>query len=53
MKLTPANIKLICLTYHINEQWLYTGEGPIFNSVQDGIPGLDDLIKIFKLLTPK
>jgi transcriptional regulator with XRE-family HTH domain len=52
-KLTPANIKLICLMYHINERWLCTGEGPIVNAFQDCIiPGLDDLIETFKLLNP-
>jgi transcriptional regulator with XRE-family HTH domain len=52
-KFTPADIKLICLMYHINEQWLCTGEGPIVNAFQDCIiPGLDDLIETFKLLNP-
>lgn len=23
----PATIRLICLTYHVNQQWLETGEG--------------------------
>ena len=29
---TEKNIKLICITFNVNEQWLRTGEGQMFNS---------------------
>ena len=29
--LTDQMIKLICLTYNVNEDWLRTGEGSMFN----------------------
>ena len=30
--ITDKNIKLICITFNVNEQWLRTGEGQMFNS---------------------
>ena len=29
---TEKNIKLICMTFDVNEHWLRTGEGQMFNS---------------------
>lgn len=40
--LTDQMIKLICLVYHVNEDWLRTGEGEMFVSTTQ-IP-LDELI---------
>lgn len=34
-KVTEQTIKLICLTYNVNEQWLRTGEGSMFNQSSD------------------
>jgi transcriptional regulator with XRE-family HTH domain len=38
--LTETNLRLICLTYGINEDWLRTGEGEMFDPVNN-----DPLIK--------
>jgi transcriptional regulator with XRE-family HTH domain len=48
--LTEANIRLICLTFGVNEQWLRTGEGEIFvdNAQQD----IKELLDIFDRLSP-
>ena len=34
-KLTDQMIKLICLTYNVNEEWLRTGQGSMFNETKD------------------
>lgn len=33
--LTDQVIKLICLTYNVNEEWLRTGQGSMFNETKD------------------
>lgn len=45
--LTEQMIKLICLTYNVNEDWLRTGNGSMFNETDGGL--LADLRKEFKL----
>ncbi len=32
INLTDSNIKLLCIQYDINEQWLRTGEGEMFDT---------------------
>ena len=32
---SESNIKLICLTYNVNEDWLRTGQGPMFNETKN------------------
>jgi len=50
--LTEQNIKLICLIYGVNEAWLRTGKGEMFNPASK----LDDdekkLLEMFRLLSP-
>ena len=33
--LTDQMVKLICLTYNVNEEWLRTGQGSMFNETKD------------------
>lgn len=46
-KLTDQMIKLICLTYNVNENWLRTGEGQMFIEYKDSF--LADLKKEYNL----
>jgi len=46
--LTDKNIKIISSTYNINEQWIRTGEGDIFNSS----PYEKEFLEIFDNLNP-
>ncbi len=32
---TDQTIKLICLTYNVNEEWLRTGQGSMFNETKN------------------
>ncbi|MDR0721219.1 MAG: helix-turn-helix domain-containing protein [Treponema sp.] len=47
--LTDQNINLICLTFKVNETWLRTGRGPMFNQA---VPGEGELLDIFRKLSP-
>ena len=47
--ITNKNIKLICATFNVNEQWLRTGIGEIFNAS----PYLKELCDILVSLTPE
>lgn len=46
---SDKHIKLICTTFGINENWLRTGEGNMFNST----PYERELLNIFDNLTPE
>jgi hypothetical protein len=46
--LIDKNIKLICVTFNVNEQWLRTGQGEIFGASS---PYLNELTSIFDRLT--
>jgi transcriptional regulator with XRE-family HTH domain len=47
-KLTEQNIKLICMTFNVNEHWLRTGEGEMFGSVSQDEK---ELLELFRQLT--
>jgi transcriptional regulator with XRE-family HTH domain len=47
--LTEKNIKLICATFAVNENWLRTGEGEMFLSTS---PYENELFDVFGKLTP-
>jgi transcriptional regulator with XRE-family HTH domain len=52
--LTEQNIKLICLIYGVNETWLRTGKGEMFDPTAK--PKDDDekqLLEMFRLLSPE
>ena len=52
--LTEKNIFLICLIFGVNESWLRTGEGEMFNPVSK--PKDEDekkLLKMFRRLSPE
>jgi transcriptional regulator with XRE-family HTH domain len=52
--LTEQNIKLICLVYGVNETWLRTGKGEMFDTVLK--PKNEDeegLLHMFRLLSPE
>jgi hypothetical protein len=47
--LTEKNIKLICSTFAVNEDWLRTGKGEMFGPVS---PYEKELLSVFGTLTP-
>ena len=47
--LTEKNIKLICVTFAVDENWLRTGKGEMFGSSS---PYEKELLEIFGKLTP-
>ena len=46
--LTEKNIKLICATFAVNEDWLRTGKGEMFGSAS---PYEKELLDVFEKLT--
>ncbi|MDR1108946.1 MAG: helix-turn-helix domain-containing protein [Spirochaetaceae bacterium] len=47
--LTEQNIRLICLTFQVDEAWLRTGAGVMFT---DEAPGERELLDTFRKLSP-
>ncbi|MDR0668977.1 MAG: helix-turn-helix domain-containing protein [Treponema sp.] len=50
-KVNERLIKLICSSFNVNEKWLKSGEGEIFNRNPD--ESFTKLISLFKELDPK
>jgi hypothetical protein len=46
--LTDKNVKLICATFNVNEQWFRTGKGEMF----EASPYVRELLSIFERLSP-
>lgn len=46
-------LRLICQLYKVNEHWLETGEGEMFNSCPEETRKLDEALNIFKSLQPE
>jgi transcriptional regulator with XRE-family HTH domain len=46
--LTEQNIKLICVTFNVNEQWLRTGEGEMFGALS---PYETELLELYRQLS--
>lgn len=48
---TEQNIRLICLTFGVREEWLRTGNGEMFG--KETLPGFEELLNICKNLYPE
>lgn len=46
-------IQHMCEVYHVNEQWLKTGEGEMFNCNPSEMAKLNEAIRIFNSLRPE
>lgn len=44
---SESNVKLICLTYNVNEDWLRTGQGSMFNETKNEF--LEELKRLHNL----
>ena len=53
-RVAPKELLLrhICELYDVNEHWLETGEGEMFNDNPDEVSKFDEALKIFKSLRP-
>jgi transcriptional regulator with XRE-family HTH domain len=49
-KVNDRLVKMICLTYSVNEEWLKTGKGEMFDTSKD--PRLERIIRNFNKMTP-
>jgi transcriptional regulator with XRE-family HTH domain len=51
--ITEQNIKLVCLTFNVNEIWLRTGEGDMFNKEKEISSYKQKLLDTFDKLSPR
>jgi transcriptional regulator with XRE-family HTH domain len=51
--LTDQNIKLICSKWNVNEEWLRTGDGEIFQEAESLAADETKLIEIYRALLPE
>jgi transcriptional regulator with XRE-family HTH domain len=49
-KINDRLVKMICLIYNVNEEWLKSGKGEVFDTEKD--PRLDRIIMNFNKLDP-
>jgi transcriptional regulator with XRE-family HTH domain len=49
---TGANVRLICITFNVNETWLRSGDGPLFLDSTPGSPDETELLETFRKLSP-
>jgi transcriptional regulator with XRE-family HTH domain len=49
-KVNDRLVKMICLTYGVDEEWLKTGRGEMFDTSKD--PRLERIIRNFNKMTP-
>jgi transcriptional regulator with XRE-family HTH domain len=49
--LTEANIKLICHVFNVNEEWLRTGDGEMFQNNKSHLEG--EVLEMFRGLSEK
>jgi transcriptional regulator with XRE-family HTH domain len=49
---SDANVRLICMTFNVNETWLRSGDGPMFSNSTPGSSDETELLGIFRKLLP-
>ena len=50
-KINERIVRLICMEFDVNEHWLHTGEGEMYNKRED--MSLRKIVSLFKNLPPK
>jgi transcriptional regulator with XRE-family HTH domain len=50
--LTDKNISLICLIFHVREEWLRFGEGDMFD-IDNNDPLISEVVELMKKMSPE